>query len=252
MNYSKYIGEKLRFKKEYFYPKEIKELAGAIIVKTNNSKKVFTKKEFAEVLKNYMIDMKRYTDKQPQWRNPVSKIIKKKPVKKTKTIVKKGVDRIVCSFDENYIIYKDGRVYSKWFGGRFLKRWAMISVTGTKHWVVGMGNRKSYQLSRLIMFHFGNHSYKKMKDMPKIIFLDDNPSNLKLDNFKFADKGEILDKVRRLYPDRTNKAKIVDTSENIAFVINQLKAGKTLRVIAKHYNVSDMSVVRFKQRNLIK
>ena len=148
-----------------------------------------------------------------------------------------------------YIIYRDGRVYSKWFGGRFLKLRKHVSKRGTGHYYVSLGKRKRYQISRLVKFHFDKHNFKNIEDMPPLIFLDDNTSNFDLDNLKYAKKGEIITKIHRLYPHI--KSKITANAENIKFIIDSLNTGDSLDRIGEHFGVSGMSVHRFKKRNRI-
>ncbi len=92
------------------------------------------------------------------------------------------------------------------------------------------GKKKLCQLSRLIMFHFGKHQYENIDDMPKIIFLDDNPLNVKLENLKFATAKEIVEKTHRLYPNRIGKKKVLDTPVNIKIIKTFLKQGKTQKI----------------------
>lgn len=152
----------------------------------------------------------------------------------------------------NYTLYEDGRVWSHFFQGRFLKptQYNSTSKNGVPHFAYTLqieGKRKVVQLSRLLMFYYGHHPYKTIKSMPTVMFIDGNTKNWKLSNLRFAKRGDICRKANKALIKSDINSKIKDTE--LPKIKNYLEENYPLGQIASLYNCSDMSVVRFKKRN---
>ena len=151
------------------------------------------------------------------------------------------VRKMPCLSSENYTIYNDGRVWSNWFGGKFLKPYrikgyAVIGIQGKRH-----------QVGRLVAFHFKKHEYKRIEDMPPILYIDNNKSNFNQENLKFSEKGELVRKAFKNFP---LKNTVIPASKKNLKIIREAVLLKTpYSIIAKKFKCSDMSVHRFLVRN---
>lgn len=154
----------------------------------------------------------------------------------------------VISFDNRYKIYNDGRVFSFVYN-RFLK--------GRKHdghlvYELGRGNK--YTAARLVYFHFCKHDKNSIHDLEQISTIDKNPENLFWQNLEEISKKEILKKHNIRGKTRGRKtiekmAKIKDTELDFIKKLLEIKTPKNR--IAKIYNCSSMSVLRFTKRHKI-
>lgn len=153
--------------------------------------------------------------------------------------------------NNNYWLYKDGRVWSQFQGGTFIKAYQYKGASSrlTPHYAVGLrtnGETKVYQMSRLMMFYFGVHTYKTIEEMPIITYINGNTKDWALDNLRFAKKGEIIKKATsKKQPDTLSKIKDTELQR----VKDLLSINMSLAEIAEIYSCSDMSVHRYIKRH---
>ena len=162
----------------------------------------------------------------------------------------------ISIYDDGYMLYSNGMIYSN-YTNKWLKHYPYRSSSKNKiHFTVGLktskkNKAKTIYVSRLVMFFFSKHNYKDIMDMPIIEFKNESNSNpLKFDisNMYFSTMQNVLaTKVAKFKIAKNTK--ISNTKQNIERITNYLKSGKTLKFIGDKYDCSEMSVVRFKQRN---
>ena len=157
---------------------------------------------------------------------------------------------ILEEINPKYTLYKNGKIHSSFYD-KVLKPYKPKTKKFTPHLSYNLtlknGKTKNYQISRLVMFYFGVHNYKKIEDMPNIIFIDGNTENIDLNNFKFDLNNEIIKKVSKEVNRKMLNCKI--PHDAVFFIQNALKNEWNLKKIASIFNVSDMSVHRFIKRH---
>lgn len=84
-------------------------------------------------------------------------------------------------FDNNYIIYADGRVWTT-YNKMFLIPKKVYGHNGTIYYVYNLRNRKKYRIARLVWLHFGNSGKEDYKSIEKITYKDGDSSNWHIDN----------------------------------------------------------------------
>lgn len=157
---------------------------------------------------------------------------------------------VLDDINSNYILYKDGRIFSKFYD-KFLKPYKPSNYKHKPHLSYNLSitpnNKINYQISRLVMFYFSKHKYKTIKEMPNIMFIDGDPENFKIENLKFDLNNEIIKKISSNVDRKNLNCKIPKTA--ILDIKKMLSDGSSLNKIALLYDVSDMSVFRFKKRH---
>lgn len=160
-------------------------------------------------------------------------------------------------FNSDYMIYDDGKVWSfKSF--KFLK--PIQQNKDKKHYQsydlrrndvgIGNGKRQKMLISRLVYFHFGNHKCKKIDQLGKVVLIDELAINLfHISNLKIETNSEINSRAGLNRKPQFREGKIPNSElKNVILLTTQYSKNQ----IAKAYNVSSMSVLRFLQRNKIK
>lgn len=162
----------------------------------------------------------------------------------------------VNPLNPNYLVYQDGRIYSL-LNNKFMKPLKVYSHNKEKiYYRVMFGDKQRVLITRLVMFVFGDHNYKTIKEMPKVIQLDGDTLNFHIDNLKFADCREInlyhdIKPSEKCYENNL-KTSIKIPSSEIEIVRYLRSKNKTFDAIGRLYNVSGMSVYRFIKRHEIK
>lgn len=153
-----------------------------------------------------------------------------------------------------YILYEDGQIHS--FLRKRLIKPSLIKAKGTSqklHVVYCLshtGSRKTFQLSRLIMFYFTQHDYETIDDMPLITHFNDNTLDNSSKNLRFASKGEMI-KIAR-------KSKLLNANDDTTFINKNIKRiekllnqGKTYDEICKKFKCSRTAIDDFIKNNNI-
>lgn len=176
----------------------------------------------------------------------IYKKVVKKPIKKQ--FIRKPIGGKLVAFDDAYTIYPNGDVYSDYLGRLLTK----IEEKSRKNIFLTMSiRRKKHQVNRLVMFHFGNHSYKNMSDMPIVSPIDKDHFNNNIENLEFATQAEVNKKYDLKPSEKCVKApKIADTE--IEKVKDYLFVGWSLEKIGNRYFTSPTSVARFIKRHNLK
>jgi len=157
------------------------------------------------------------------------------------------------SFNPNYLIFKDGSVYSTYFGGRWLKPFAQKNKNKT-HWTYHMrmtDNRRMLYIARLLYFHFAKHSFTTMSEMDLVSYKNGDSNDLRLKNLFLTTQAEVNKAAKRRPENRDAQAKIKDTKKNIKVIKKFLELGYSYKKIGFLYGCSEMSVYRFIKRNNI-
>ena len=160
----------------------------------------------------------------------------------------------MANFNPNYLIFKDGSVYSLYFGGRWLKPFAQKNKNKV-HWTYHMRlskNRRMLYIARLLYFHFTKHPFADMDDMDLVSYKNGDSNDLRLKNLFLTTQAEVNKKTKKLPEHRDAQSKIKDTKKNIKVIKKFLDLGYTYKKIGFLYGCSEMSVHRFVKRNDIK
>jgi len=160
----------------------------------------------------------------------------------------------VVHFNPNYLIFKDGSVYSLYFGGRWLKPFAQKNKNKT-HWTYHMQfskNRRMVYIARLLYFHFTRHNFADMNEMGLISYKNSDSNDLRLKNLFLTTQAEINKASRKIPKYRNAQVKIRDTEKNIKMINKFFDMGYTYKKIGFLYGCSEMSVHRFVKRNNLK
>lgn len=175
------------------------------------------------------------------------KVVKKEPKKVFKTIKKPSNGKLVA-WDDGYTIYPNGDCYSDYLGRLLTK----IEEKSRKKIFLTMSIRsRKYQVNRLVMFHFGNHNYKKIEDMPIVTPIDKDGFNNNIENLTFATQAEINKKYDLKPSEKCVKEPKIPKSE-IDKIKDYLFAGWSLDKIGLRYKTSPTSVARFIKRHNLK
>jgi len=155
-------------------------------------------------------------------------------------------------FDENYILFPDGRLYSLNFY-RFLKPQPKKNKYGNVFYQYSLRNRDRYIIARLVYLHFGNHSKKEYGEIDCITYKDKNAENYNIDNLEEVTQKELNQRQDSKFTGR-DTADIAEQNSRIKAKhkdnIQQLiKMGYSKFAIGRLYNVSEPSVTRFLTRH---
>ena len=160
-------------------------------------------------------------------------------------------------FNSEYIIYDDGKVWSL-KTGKFLQ--PIHQNKDKKHYQaydlrrndvgIGIGKRQKMLIARLVYFHYGEHKCKNIDLLGKVVLIDDLAANLfHISNLKIETNSEISHRAGLNRKPQFREGKIPNSElKNIMLLSTQYSKNQ----IAKVYNVSSMSVLRFLRRNGIK
>ena len=160
---------------------------------------------------------------------------------------------ILYDINPNYRLYLNGQLFSSFYD-KVLKPYKLKpkKEKGTPHYTYYLkqqdGSYKGYQIARLVKFYFGEHNYKRIEDMPKLMFLDGDTTNFDLENIPFDLNHTVIKEAAKTRTiDYNSKIKAIQ----IPIIKEHLKT-KTYAQIGRIYNVSDMSVSRFVRRHNLK
>lgn len=158
----------------------------------------------------------------------------------------------VVEFNNSYIIYNDGRLYSL-HTNRFLAK-IPVRDNGNVYLTYNIRHndnpKKKHTIARLVFYHFGKHKFLKYELMKgDVINKDGNRENNRIENLLLLSRSEmnIRSGVKPKPGIARQHAKIKDTE--IEQVMKLKREGFTQRAIAKFYNTSEMSVLRFLRRH---
>ena len=222
--------------------KELQNLANELGYKTPAlAMQAIGRANFMNKLKDNSIEAKIEISYKKVVEKPIRKKNDKKPVRK------KPIGGKLFAFDEGYTIYPNGDVYSE-FLGRLLSK--IEEKSRHKVFLTASLRSKKYQVNRLVMFHFGNHSYKTMKEMPIVSPIDKDRFNNHIDNLEFVTQARVNEKYGLTIGETCKRSPKIPKSQ-----IHKIKAylllGWSLKIIGNKYGVSPTSVARFIKRHKI-
>ena len=153
----------------------------------------------------------------------------------------------IISFAPSYEIYPDGSVYSL-HSNKFLKKRKTVSKNVAKYYYTyDLGIYGRHLVTRLVMFNFGKHKFRKIQDMPKITIKDNDLENFQVNNLLFVTQREINKKFdikprQKCYENNKNQ-KIKESDKSKVFKLRSKE--KSLKEIGNIFNTSEMSAYRF-------
>lgn len=204
---------------------------------------------------------------------PQKRIRRLKPIPKPKKVVKKEKPTIKpkvekpniiikepffenakdIAWDDNYLIFNDGKVYSKRYR-RFLKGNIRISKN-TKHLVYQLGKNKHYSAARLVYFHFCEHNKTNIKDLDLITTKDKNTLNNHYTNLEEISKQNIFKHHNVTGQPKTpeQKEKLAKIDKEFSTIIQKMIDGNISKnKIAEVFGTSNTSLNRFIKRHNLK
>lgn len=189
------------------------------------------------------------------------KVLKKeKPLRKTKVekpkiVIKESFFENAkdIAWDNNYLIFNDGKVYSKKYR-KFLKGNVRVSKN-TKHLVYQLGKNKHYSAARLVYFHFCEHNKTNIKDLDLITTKDKNTLNNHYTNLEEISKQNIFKHHNVTGQPKTpeQKEKLAKIDKEFSTIIQKMIDGNISKnKIAEVFGTSNTSLNRFIKRHNLK
>ena len=147
----------------------------------------------------------------------------------------------IIGFD-NYTIYEDGRVWSKWNGGRFMSS----TLNRDGYMRVGLRNKgklKGCSVHRLVAMHFVKGHFPELQ----VNHLDGNKTNNHFKNLEWVtakeNKKHSIDTLgKHSRGSKNGGAKLTD--EKVKLIRGLLKVNIPKMQIAKMFNVSRRTILR--------
>ena len=180
---------------------------------------------------------------------------RKPKVEKPKIVIKESFFENAkdIAWDDSYLIFNDGKVYSKRYR-RFLKGNIRISKN-TKHLVYQLGKNKHYSAARLVYFHFCEHNKTNIKDLGIITTKDKNTLNNHYTNLEEISKQNIFKHHNLIGQPKTQeqKEKLAKINKEFIPIIQKMITANISKIkIAEVFSTSNTSVDRFIKRHNLK
>lgn len=162
----------------------------------------------------------------------------------------------------NYLLYPNGKCFSIQ-SMKFLKPIAIPQDSGKIHYaydikpINNISKRRKHIIARLVYFEFGKHNYKTLDQLPDISYKNRKSQHYGINNLECIGTQGVLEKYKIGHNSKFNgKSKPGNSIPKIPAtekkkIKSLIKKGNTNDSISKLYNVSPMSITRFRKRHKI-